>query len=226
VRGVERQVQVEGLGWILGVDQLHGVIADQGGGVARFVYDFVIAIPVDSLVFFVREVVDFTNERTVLIIEATLTRPVLGIAMAKVPLADDGGVIPGVFQRLRQQPFIGRKAIGITRRNDRGLEAVAERVASCHQGCARRSAHGLGIELFEADSARSKLVDVWGLDVGAVIPDVLPALVIRNDVNNVGLLVGRLSGAGKACGKYEKRKSKHLQAQSLQDEMLLRCKLM
>jgi len=48
----------------------------------------------------VGEVVDLSDERTVLIIEPSLTRPELGVAVTQVPLADDGGLITGSLEGL------------------------------------------------------------------------------------------------------------------------------
>jgi hypothetical protein len=48
-------------------------------------------------------------ERPVLVVEAAPARPVFGGGVAQVPFADDHDFISGFLQRLRQQPFVGRK---------------------------------------------------------------------------------------------------------------------
>ena len=49
----------------------------------------------------VREVIDLADKRAVLVIEASLARPILLVAMAQMPFADDCGLVPRILERLR-----------------------------------------------------------------------------------------------------------------------------
>ena len=102
-------------------------------GVSLLPHRFVVAIPVQHAVLFVREVIDLADHRAVLVIEAALLRPVFPVGMAEMPLADDRGLVARLLQALRQQPFVVSQAVGGDREDDRGLQAVAERIAARHQ---------------------------------------------------------------------------------------------
>jgi len=87
------------------------------------------------------EIVDLTDEWTVLIVEASLARPILGISMAQVPFANDRGVVARVLQSLRQQPFVGWEPICVRCSNDKSLLPIPEWISSGHQRSARRCAY-------------------------------------------------------------------------------------
>ncbi|MFO0875344.1 MAG: hypothetical protein U0575_15435 [Phycisphaerales bacterium] len=163
-----------------------GVVAKQRRRVALFLDLLVVAEPVDHAVLCVGEVVDLADQRAILVIEAALTRPVLLVGVAKVPLADDRRLVPRLLERLRKQPFVGREAVGVARGNDRGLKAVAERIAARHQAGPRRRAHRLDVELLDARAGGGEAIEVRRPDVGTVETDVLPAEVVRDDVDDVG----------------------------------------
>ena len=120
-----------------------------------------------------REVVDLAEQRSVLVIEPALPRPILAIGVPEVPLAHDRGPVARLLQDLGQQPFVSG-------------QPIAMGVAAGHQRGPRRRAHRLGIKLLEPRSPLGELVDVRRLDVGAVEADVLPSLVVRQDVDDVG----------------------------------------
>jgi hypothetical protein len=105
--------------------------------------------------------------------------------VAQVPLADDRSLVARLLERLWQQPLVRCQAKGVAGWDDRGLQPIAERVASRHQRGARRRAHRLGIELLEARAGPGELVDIWCLDVGAVEADILPAEIVGHDVDDV-----------------------------------------
>ena len=93
---------------------------------------------------------------------------------------------------LRQHVFVKRRAVSTALGDDGGLQPKAERIAASHQRGAGRRAHGLGVRPIEPRALGGKLVDVGRLDVGAAIADILPALVIGNDVDDVRrLALGR-----------------------------------
>jgi len=90
------------------VNEPDGVIAKQSGRVPRFLIEFVIVVPVDDArMLFVSEIVDFADERTILIIEAALSRPILRIGMTEVPLPDDCGVVARIMEGLGDQVLVG-----------------------------------------------------------------------------------------------------------------------
>src|SRR5262245_43881233 len=60
------------------------------------------------------------------------------------------------------------------------------RIAAGHERGTRGRAHRLRVELLEPGALLGELVDVRRLDVGAVEADVLPSLIVRDDVDNVG----------------------------------------
>jgi hypothetical protein len=170
----------------VGVDEAHRGIAEQRSGVALFLQGLVVEIPVEHLVLLVGEVVDFTDQRAVLEVEAALAGPELAVAVPQVPLADDGCLVAGFLEGLRQQPLLGVQTMRLARQDHHGLQAVAEGVAPGHQGGTRGRAHRLGVELVQLCAGLCKLVDVRGADVGAMEADVLPAQVVRDDVDDVG----------------------------------------
>src|SRR6266508_3978481 len=103
------------------VNKLHGVVAEQRDGITLLFDYLVVPIPVHDAVLLMSEVVNLADQRAVLVIEPALPRPVFGIAMTKMPLANDGGLVAGLLECLRQQPFVGRQAIRMGRGDDAGL---------------------------------------------------------------------------------------------------------
>ncbi len=125
VRGVEGEIEKERRFRIVLFDQLHGRVAEQGCRIARLLDRLAVAEPVEHAMLLVGEIVDLAEERPIMMVEAALERPVGPVRVAEVPLADEDGLVAGLFQGLRQEPLVGRKAISM-RRRDRDLEAVAE----------------------------------------------------------------------------------------------------
>ncbi len=111
VRGVESEVEIERFARALLADVFHGVFAEELGRVTFFVDRFVVAEPVEHAGVVVREIIQFANERAVLVIEAALPGPILQVGVAEMPLADDGRVVPGVLKALRHEPFVGGQAV-------------------------------------------------------------------------------------------------------------------
>src|SRR5437773_9740985 len=106
------------------------MIADQLGYIALFLDLFVVAKPVDFAVRCVRVVIDFAQHGAVLIIESALARPILWIGVPKMPFADNGRLITGFLERLRQQPLVRCETVGPRRWNDRGLQSVTVWIAA------------------------------------------------------------------------------------------------
>lgn len=136
----------------------------------------------------VREVVELANHRTVLIVKAALLGPILPVRVTQMPFPDDGGVVSGLSQRLWHEPFVCCQAVGAHRWDDQGLQSVAERIAPGHQRRPRGRTHRLCVELFQPRTRRSEPVNVRRLDIRAAIEtDILPAEIVGNDMNDVGL---------------------------------------
>jgi hypothetical protein len=130
--------------------------------------------------------------------------------VAQVPLADDGRLVARFLEGLRQQPFLGVQPVGLARQDHHGLQAIAEGVPPGHQRGTRGGAHRLRVELVQLCAGFRKLVDVRGADVGAMEADVLPAQVVRDDVDDVGTVCrgGRLAQA-REQGQQGPGQSKH-----------------
>src|SRR4029078_2032420 len=102
--------------------------------------------------------------------------------MAKMPLAADLRVIAAIFQRLWQQPFIRGETVAVPLWDDGGLKAVAEGIAPRHQGCSRRRAHWLRVELVELRALVGERIERRRLNVGAAKAEILPAKIVDDDV--------------------------------------------
>ena len=185
VRSCEGEVQEQRRFWILLVDQPNGFVPEEGRVIALLLDNLVVPVPVLDAVRLVLEMIDLADQRPVELVEPALPRPELGLGMAEMPFADQGGVVSHLFERLRQQPLVGRKAVLAARRDNRGLQPVAQGIAPRHQSGPRRGAHRLSVELEELDSGFGEAVEVRRLDVGTVEADVFPAQVVGNDVKDV-----------------------------------------
>src|SRR5262249_38174898 len=92
------------------------------------------------------------------------------------------------LKALRHEPFAGVQTVAGHRRDDRGLQAVAEWIAPGHEARACWCAHRLGVELSKLRASRGQLVDIRRFDIGTAIEtDILPANVVGNDVHDVCL---------------------------------------
>ncbi len=206
VRRVEGEIEVERRGRVVPIDELDRIVAEQRGGIALLDHPHVVAVPVHDAVLLVGEVVDLADERTVLVVEPPLLRPVLLVRMAEMPLADDGGLVAGLLERLRQQPFVGGQAVGVRGRDDSRLQTVAQRIAAGQQGGPGWRAHRLNVVLLQLRPGGGEAVESGRLDVRPVEAHVLPAQVVGDDEEDVGLPVGgqgRLDRAVKPRGRHD-----------------------
>ena len=79
----------------------------------------------------------------------------------------EGGVA-GLFESLRQSPFVGRQAVGVVREDHQRLQA--KRIGNVRSSTPRATAcRRAAVEGLEGESLRRKLVDVRGLDLAAAI---------------------------------------------------------
>ena len=109
---------------------------------------------------------------------------------AAVPLSGDEGLITSGIERLRHDVLAQVKAARV-------VHARADSVASRVQTGTSHTAHCRRIEALHADAGRGEAVHVRCVNVYApwigVIADVRPALVIREDDEDVGRSAGRQS---------------------------------
>jgi hypothetical protein len=118
VHGIEREIEEEGLCRIMLLDKPDRIVAEQSCGIALLLDDLIIAVPVDLSVDLVGEIIDLADQWTVLVVEAALPRPEFPVGMAEMPFTDDGSLVAGIFQSLRQEPLVSRKPIGVPLGND------------------------------------------------------------------------------------------------------------
>ena len=198
--GVESKVEVKRLGAVILLDQLHRVVAEEGGRIPFLADRLVVAIPVEHVMLLVGEIINLPDQRAVLVIEPALPGPVFAVGVSEMPFPDDGGMVAGLLEGLGQEPLVRGNPGGVGGEDHGGLQAVSERIPARHQASAGRGAHRLDVELLQAGSGFRELVDVRGLDVRSVEADIFPSEVIGHDVKDVGLGgFGSRSGRGASC---------------------------
>jgi len=157
-------------------DQVCSIATEQRGGVARFLHRLVIAPPVERAVArCLLEVVDPAGQLTVEIVEPALSRPLVARGVAKVPLADERGVVACFFQRLGQQTLVGGQPVAAEPLNLHGLHAIAQRIAAGERGGTSLRRERLHIELLESCTGSSQTIERRCLNGAAMVADVLPA---------------------------------------------------
>src|SRR6516225_4599541 len=65
VRSIEGEIEIERFREVVVVDELDGIVAQQGGGVTRLNHFLVVAVPVNSVMLFMREVINLADERAI-----------------------------------------------------------------------------------------------------------------------------------------------------------------
>ncbi len=124
-------------------------------------------------------------EAAIAIGETVVIRPPLGPA-AHVPLADQGSVVTEAAQHFRHgQRFEG---IGVIPARLRAVRSEAARIAPRHQSHARRRALRLDVVPVQLHALTREPVEMRRADVGCVIADVGPALIVGDDDEDVGAL--------------------------------------
>jgi hypothetical protein len=132
----------------------------------------------------------------ILTVEAPACRQIVGLEMAQVPLAADGGQVAAFLQSLRQGAFVQRQAVAGPGPDHTDLQTVPHRVASGHQGGTGRRTDRLYVKLLEFRTPGGQLVQVRGLDRPAMPAHVAPAEVVGEEIDDVGL-ARRLSHIGR-----------------------------
>ena len=207
VRRVEMQAEQEGLAGLgVAVDHLHGVAAEQVGGVAGLRHRLVVVPEIRGAgAAGVQVVVDGAAAIAVEMVIAAFQRAEIG-QVAEVPLADQGGAVAGLAQQRRQGGVVRWQADALFRAAGQRFlqpDGQAHLVAAGDDGDARGGAdRGIGIGLGEAHAARGDAVDVRGLQIRpAVAADIGEAHVVGDDEDDVGLARRglRRGGAGTEC---------------------------
>ena len=195
MRGQRREVQEERLVLVLLLDHLDCFVADQRQVVSLLLEEFPVALPVHDAAAHLGEIVHLADEVSVKVIEAAILRPELLVGMAQVPLADHRGAVAGLFQSLRQRPFVGRQAVSMVREDHQRLQAVTHWIAARHQRRARRGADRHAVEGFEPHPFVGKFVDIRCLDVAAAIAEIGVAEIVSQDHDDVRRSLLSLYGA-------------------------------
>ena len=185
MRRVERHVEEQWFPSILLLDQPHGFVAEEHGGVAWIAVFLVVAVPVVATVALVGEVVEGAVIVPVLPIEASSRREVLGAEMTEVPFAADRRGVTGLPECLRESAFVERQSVLGPRPDDADLQTVAHRVTPGQQRRARGRADGLNVKLLQPRTSGGKLVEVRCLDLAAVPAHIGPAEIIGEEKNDV-----------------------------------------
>jgi hypothetical protein len=182
---------------ILGLDQLHRLVPDQGRVIALLFQERAVALPVDDSAALSGKVVYFAHHVAVEVVEPAVLRPVLPVGMPEVPLAHHQGPVARLFQRLWQRAFLGRQAVGVAGEDDQRLQAVSHGIAPGHKGGTGWGADVLPVKGLQSHAPAGQAVDVRRLDVASPVAEVRIAQVVRHDEHNVGLFsLGKHSGLG------------------------------
>src|SRR5262245_27020855 len=92
------------------------------------------------------------------------------LLVAEVPLAEHAGGIAGVLEQTGLRGLASRQAGFLLAGEDRSFQADALLPAAGHQGCPRgRADRAIGVEVRQADAARSDPVDVRRSDILAAV---------------------------------------------------------
>ena len=91
------EIEKKRLCGVVPVNQPDGFIADLVCKIAFFLEKLTVSLPVDHAATLFGEVVDLAHEIAVEMVESTILWPIFGVGMAKVPLADNGGLITHFF---------------------------------------------------------------------------------------------------------------------------------
>src|SRR5262249_41246212 len=133
VRGVEGDVEKEWLGLVVLFDEADRFVAEKFCGVAFVAANGVVAMPVETAVTVMREIIERAVEMAVLMVEAATRGQVDALKMTKMPLATDGSEVAGILQGLGKRPFFEWEAVLGPGADDTNLEAVAHRVTAGHE---------------------------------------------------------------------------------------------
>lgn len=113
---------------------------------------------------------------------------ILPSGVADMPFADHPAIaVAGAGEHLGQHLLRGRHTKFEERAANCSLHAEANRVSSGHQARARGAADWAGVVAFELNALVGNAIDVGCGDFSAVIADIVPALVVGQDEDDVGL---------------------------------------
>ena len=129
------------------------------------------------------EVVAAAVDQAPVTVEAAVDRQ-LAAVVATVPLAGHQGVVAGVAQQLREGDVVAPGAQAAAAVCQPHLVAVL----AGEQRRARGDAHGVVVEVGEAQSAGGQPVEVRGGDLAAVTAQVAETQVVGHDQHDIGTL--------------------------------------
>ena len=166
------------------LQQPHGLVCQEPRRVALFPDRLAVALPVVASAVIVVPVADASGQIAVEVLEAPGLRPVVREGVAEVPFADHHALITGLRQVLRQDLLVEPEPVRVVL-PDRHVDAQAHRRLARHQAGTRGTACRLDVEAVELDPICGETIDVRRADLAAVIADVLPAEIIRQDHDDV-----------------------------------------
>ncbi len=133
------------------------------------------------------------------VVEAVLVRGrfvAFGRWQAQVPFADVGGGVAGFFEDFRQSDLALQEMRVLGGVVDPTVDSGANMLTSRHQnGSGRRADRTAGVEIGEARPFRRQSVNGRGLHRSTVTSDVLPAEIVREQDDDIGLR-GKDGGLG------------------------------
>lgn len=104
------------------------------------------------------------------------------LTFTKMPFADHGGLVAGVFQMLCN---VGHPVVNLVVESADGIDVV---VGARQDGCATRGTYRVGyVAMVEQHSLPGETIDVWSLvDASAIRANRLGSMVVRHDEEDVG----------------------------------------
>src|SRR5262245_18462266 len=126
-------------------------------------------MPVVAAVPVVSEIINRPIVMAVLMIEAASGRQVSPLEMAQMPLADCGGRVTRLFQRLWQRAFIQRQTVLRPRPDYAYLQTMTHRITPRHQSGACRRTDRLRVKLVEPRPPCRQFVEIGGLVLLAAV---------------------------------------------------------
>ena len=137
MRGVEGDIEEQRLVWIMLFNDVDRFPGNQPGGIPLVIAAAIVAVPIVAAVPNVREVVECAVVVPILKSESTPGWQKGWIIVAKMPFANDGGLVTDLLECLGKRPFIGGQTVSSPRPNDAALQSQADRVSAGQESAAR-----------------------------------------------------------------------------------------
>lgn len=107
-----------------------------------------------------------------------------------MPLSNHVSGVANFLKALRERDHIQRKAVGLTWPDDGVLEACVYLIPACDELAAGRRAQRLDIVVLQPDPLRGQLIQRRAADLAAVVADVIEALVVGQNKDDMWRLLG------------------------------------